>query len=942
MRCPDCPADDPRLWFSGSWSFDCHFSKVHGPNRSSKRRSEEECAAVKQQCAGEANRLMALQMEIDELQVAFSDAFGSTIRQLDSQLHDRYGLTQAARAFVRDKFINSVFGVQRRYVQALVLADPQLSSNELGTKLEQLNGLPLDKRISTASSLGSAHVPPVERILGHKPVTLPGGRQVNVPCTAIEFPVTTLMQRFHEWDSSAWDETVQSLQRVYKAFVDRHEQKSFDITDILEGPVVGNEAVTLAFVEAAAKRGGVCDALGNCLLKEEDPCVKYIMHYFDGCGTTDAIGSSAGSDSFVLAYAADLTLHPRRRFAHHVLMLQAIAKHEDVARFGLAAFIGSGLTDEERKADKSSLVYSMKELEHGQTWKVQVSQKGSECAGFRNQLFVGVNTVNLADTPAANEGSGTKIGLGTKTKRVCRHCYASQLDPPAADDYRRPGSFACRCCEKFRCVCSDRAGPDDGETSPFTLRTKPRWTAERAHYDSLPTSAGSAFLQDIGVNTFDHPYRDVPYNSMYSPGYRFLQPRMHVVDEGVSKAFGGATIWFIITSGCATLEECRSATENANWPKYAANYERPIRLNDGLKESTMISVKGVNGDSKDVRAPSAAAQLTGKAAQMKTWTFHSIAIYEPMVRAKFALPGGRFPEPTWWKAWRQYVTIVCLLAVRKTSDEWARQLTEAHMEFMKTVGEIEEYTHLLNAKKPHFLAHFPKQGIDFCPPDTLTEYRLEGEHQWHKAQARLSNRKGTAATVAHAWADARAAALFEGKLRRCSLETLGAPLYSETVDVRASQHPLPIQHQVAQMTGHCLGSTTMHMDWYVAIRFKGKPVYLGGWLVVNYCPPSQLSSATMISLHERLAIVDTIISSAGQLCLFLNVFEETALVKIESGQMVSQHPEVLKQLSPATATLQVRFPLTPCYIEALDLQPVMKQYMQDPSIEPDVVFLVPE
>ena len=240
---------------------------------------------MKQQCAGEANRLMALQMEIDELQVAFSDAFGSTIRQLDSQLHDRYGLTQVARAFVRDKFINSVFGVQRRYVQALVLADPQLSSNELGTKLEQLNGLPLDKRISTASSLGSAHVPPVERILGHKSVTLPGGRQVNVPCTTIEFPVTTLMQRFHEWDSSAWDETVQSLQRVYKAFVDRHEQKSFDITDILEGPVVGNEAVTLAFVEAAAKRGGVCDALGNCLLKEEDPCVKYIMHYFDGCGT---------------------------------------------------------------------------------------------------------------------------------------------------------------------------------------------------------------------------------------------------------------------------------------------------------------------------------------------------------------------------------------------------------------------------------------------------------------------------------------------------------------------------------------------------------------------------------------------------------------------------------------------------------------------------------
>ena len=85
-------------------------------------------------------------------------------------------------------------------------------------------------------------------------------------------------------------------------------------------------------------------------------------------------------DNIIFAYAAVLNLSPGRRFSHHTLMLQSMAQHEDVARFGLKRLIGGGATPEQQAADTSSWLYSMNVLDSGCIMPVPAAKREQQLA----------------------------------------------------------------------------------------------------------------------------------------------------------------------------------------------------------------------------------------------------------------------------------------------------------------------------------------------------------------------------------------------------------------------------------------------------------------------------------------------------------------------------------------------------------------------------------
>ena len=863
--------------------------------------------------------------EREQLVHIFGSVLCDTIVMHGNTLHQKYGISQAARTFIKNTFVQDIIGAQRRFVETVLQQSSGVTREEMSSLLMELNkGLakidtPEKEALVSKKLLGSAYIKPKLRELGVRNIKTTDGRTIVKVANAVETELDLLIQRMFLW-TTAWADTQESFLTIFNAAVARNEQDDPRVRDILEGMMVAVEPVTVAYLQSVAARGG--DLLGG----KDDVLPLYVLHYVDGAKTTDMGGSADDRDSFDFCYTVLLNLDPRRRFKHNLMMVTSIARHEDVAEFGLTRLIGGGASAAQRLADTTSWVHQTQKFARpgGVKLDVPADALATERRAFVSRSFTLVDLVHVADTPQAGAGAGMKKAYGLFTKSVCRHCDASQGQDPSTE-YTQPADFTCQVCNRLWCRCAAGA-----ITAPFTLRSRGQWEAQRRMSQSLPTEkARDDYNTSKGIVTFEHAYSEVPHSRNHHPGMRFPQMKMHIVDEGPGSRLGVGMLWCMMEDGVATFEQIDRVTrEYTGYSPYRG--ERSIDLRESIKEGTYIEIDG-----KRIHVPSKdTCKLHGKAAQIGHWILHSIRMYAPLVIPFYEKRGQ--PLPAWWLQWTQFVEIVALMRpFGGTSEAWGAMLTKKIAEHAALVNTIPALKYLVT-KKGHMISHVPWQGVAWGDPDAVTEYPLEGEHQPHKAAARNDNRINTLVGMANSWALDSAIAHFSGELERTDAKRLRRPLFSEELTpLELAQKGWERMLDVISRAGHQLDAhNSVLVHTHRVVQYLGKPIYCGGWVIFKY-------ASQTLSLLDRLAQVDAIFEverdSECTWVISLNLFPETSLVQLRSGQFASMDPRVR---SEPTSTAPSQVTLRMLRSELTHLRPVMKCYMN--TMRAELVYFLPE
>jgi hypothetical protein len=287
-------------------------------------------------------------------------------------------------------------------------------------------------------------------------------------------------------------------------------------------------------------------------------------------------------------------------------------------------------------------------------------------------------------------------------------------------------------------------------------------------------------------------------------------------------------------------------------------------------------------------------------------------LLEPLILRKIG-PNGAKPE--WWKAWILFVEAVALFRSWKTSEMWASAASAAWIAAKDALRKIPQLYYLMK-KKDHAADHIPRQGVAWGPPYRATsEFRLEAEHQPHKASARAHNRKMTRDDMMADWAESSAAAFFSGDIFVPDVEPLQVAKHREAV------RPLALASaerrcllDVLQVTGR-LDAAETEVLWFGAVKYMGKPIEIGRWVMVT----------TTGVLQERLAHVDSIYSVDGIFVLALNVYPPTSLVTTDSGKLVSMDPRVRLESAVTDAQIVLRMERA----SLLLLLPLEKVYLRE-------------
>lgn len=517
--------------------------------------------------------------------------------------------------------------------------------------------------------------------------------------------------------------------------------------------------------------------------------------------------------------------------------------------------------------------------------------------------------------------------MGLHTKSVCRNCYATQSDPPGPQDYRLTGTLQCLHCGKFYCTPDSMCPPDttaNPSTTPFKLRTRGKFEADEAHASTLRGDPLKNFMQGRGYRTFEHACKGIPGADRYQPGARYIQDKMHIIDEGGTQLWGGGLVWYMVADGVvADVATIRQIDRAHPPPKHQLADKQLLYLQDSLSESTDVEVDG-----EFIKGPGKGCRLSGKAANIALWALYSIPRYQPLIDAHI----GTGPEPAWWVAWKLYVEEVALVLSPGTNELWARQLAKAIQTHREAAWKIRPWRRIYQSKKPHYEHHLPAQGVGYGPIHLVTAYRFEAEHQPHKRSARDCNRHHTEMSIAMHWAASSAKATFCMELSRTEIIPMARAKHSEvhsavTVAALADATERESLTQVLSLVKPLRAEDQIQIEWHEAVQFNKYRIALGGWVV---------TTCDGLKLDKRLGVVDSIFHANGQWCIYINIFPEWSLVELSSGQLVSQDPRVITTVESVAAPEQVRTILT----SGLELFPVMK--LPAPRQSKTRVYLVPE
>ena len=412
IRCPDCPLDATMrtLYQHSQHCRACHGSDRTTAAQSAKRQAtlrsiqdlHDSNAANEQQTADAAATAFAEQQQLIK---TFETFLVQRFAIHDGTMLTEFRMKESARLFVRTAMIDEALGAARKLVGEVMKITPSVKPAELTALIGRLNDAVQAPGLADAASMrddlyASAYVSPVERVLVEYDETLPTGRVVRRQAKTVEFPLLGLLRRFFRWDPDTYVEVAASMERIHHNAIKRAKGEEVTQRDIIDGMVVASEPLTAEFLANVAQRHtSAPSSKVHVVGGVNDPMIMFFLHYVDGAKTTDMGGSSPDADAMVFSYTVCLSFHPRRRMMHHVMMLQAVTRHEDVARAGVQRLLGGGATGALVASDaaaKSSWHYAMCQLQEGVRMDIATPDQGLR----RQQLIKGADIVHLAVCPA--------------------------------------------------------------------------------------------------------------------------------------------------------------------------------------------------------------------------------------------------------------------------------------------------------------------------------------------------------------------------------------------------------------------------------------------------------------------------------------------------------------------------------------------------------------
>ena len=606
-----------------------------------------------------------------------------------------------------------------------------------------------------AKDLHDTMVHAVERELGwrelrsHDAEGVGFGRMRKRRSFCYDVPVDATLRRLLQCDARAWEQVKSASQRwgSVRDGASGSETILFDIPDaeyFRNHPELGIQAdptdrrIRLAFIL-----------------------------YYDGLGTTNAIGAFAHKHSLGLFYYALVNLDPSIRMALPYIQLVTVVYESDIKHFGMELIISGPLDEDEETG--TSFGAAMRRL--GRPEGIQLSVRGPPGGPvYVSQAFRGWLVLVAADHPAAAKMFGYKEIGG---KLPCRGCNwdqgTSAQEAPAA--YGRPSSFLNNslCFWGLRDENSLAVVQKDlealGAEASMALRNTQVLTPA-GYKDEIaalpvvprdlngePTGGGA-----IGPTGFRRPQHSSRYfhGGVHSPlrmphaPLTAPQDLMHTIFEGIAKLELAAFLYMAITKySWFTRLELNAAISAFDWGRGA----KP----DDIQPSALEGSKG--------HVPKAGCHVHYHSGVMKNFMLHSERFFTELFVQKglVAILNGSSDRATPWLSWLQLVKVTVLTLKYSYTMAEVRQLDESIVEHQRIFTSINEYE-LLYKPKHHFTTHLPHDIVMYGPLRHFWCFRFEAMNQVIKLIAQGSNYMNLNKRIADYWCFKSAADYKSGKL----------------------------------------------------------------------------------------------------------------------------------------------------------------------------------
>ena len=358
---------------------------------------------------------------------------------------------------------------------------------------------------SSHNETGALNLPlvaPVPRVLGKRTIKhkMPEGRirEEVVEDIMFDMPVERTLRTWFEGNPNARADVLDSMARWRK-------KADADAAAPLSEFVIGDASDAQGF-----KRHIAWKVAGESV-------VLMAVGYGDGATISNPIGVFRNNARVDFFYWALLNLAADHRTALCNIQLGSVCMNADLKRYG-SALVLSGAAPEGSDKPSTSFGASVDRMSRGYSMQIPNPSAGKTVTNADGttqfsepyvRLFVTMwCCMLLADCPAAAELLCFKKAVGPTTICPCRLCLALQIlfGNLRANPLRQPNSFLPWDSEGN---CSDLNMTADldmkrrGHYQVWDLRTSEQLESQRLVSDGLPASERPAYMQSVGVNSFD-------------------------------------------------------------------------------------------------------------------------------------------------------------------------------------------------------------------------------------------------------------------------------------------------------------------------------------------------------------------------------------------------------------------------------------------------------
>lgn len=594
----------------------------------------------------------------------------------------------------------------------------------------------------------------------------------------VDVPVDATLRRLLQCDARAWEQVIEASAR-WGAHATAGDSAAASMS---------NETVLFDIPDGEYFRKH--PELGICADRSDGRVRLAFILYWDGLGTTNAIGAFAHKHSIGMFYYALVNLDPSIRMALPYIQLVTVAYESDIKYFGMELIISGPLDEDEETG--SSFGACMRRL--GRPEGISLSVRGPKGGpAFVPMSFRGWVVLVAADHPAAAKTFGYKeIGA----KKPCRGCDwdqgTSAQEAPAA--YKHPSSFldsslcfwelrtekSLASIEKNLTALGARTAPARRNSEVLTPagykdETPARPVAPRNNQgdETGPGAVGpTGFLRN---GSYFHGGLHSPLRIPLAPKTA-PQDLMHTIFEGIAKLELAAFLYMAITKySWFTLLELNAAIASFDWGRGA----KPDDIQPSALEGTVVK----DDRGKKSHRPKIGCHVHYHSGVMKNFMLHSERFLTALLTKKglTTILDGSSAQSAPWHSWLQLVKVTVLTLKYSYTMAEVKQLDQSIIVHQRIFTSIPEYE-LLYKPKHHFTTHLPQDIIEYGPLRHFWCFRFEALNQLFKKIAQGSNYMNLCKREADYWCYKSACDYKSGKISSWGLPQITSCSESQLVE----------------------------------------------------------------------------------------------------------------------------------------------------------------